>query len=247
ARGVALGGEAVVVAVTVVAGDPPIGARHILGDRKSVVYGVAVDRGAAGAGRGAAAGSVIRPVDAEADRPRRIGPATERGRVLDRPAGRLRGRGAGGHRRRRLVHRRGLARGVALGGEAVVVAVTVVAGDPPIGARHILGHRTRRVAAVATHRGAAGAGRRAAAGRVVVPVDAEAVRTRRIGPATECGRVLNGPAGRLRGRGAGGHRRRRLVHRRRRRRGIVGLVAVGGRRAHRGRVGNGASLRRRHC
>src|SRR5207253_1452818 len=214
----------VVVGITTVAGNPPIRPGHILRHRAGRVAAVATHGGAAGAGRTPAAAEIVRPIDAEADRPRGTGAGTERGRVLDRPTRRLRRRGRGGHRRRGLVDRRDLTRLVAGGGEAIVVRVATVAGNPPIRPGHILRHRARRVAAIPTHGGAAGAGRTPAAAEIVRPIDAEADRPRGTGAPTERGRVLDRPTSRLRRRGRGGHRRRGLVDRR----GLTRLVAGGG-------------------
>src|SRR5207253_493352 len=214
----------VVVGITTVAGNPPIRPGHILRHRAGRVAAVATHGGAAGAGRTPAAAEIVRPIDAEADRPRGTGAGTERGRVLDRPTRRLRRRGRGGHRRRGLVDRRDLTRLVAGGGEAIVVRVATVAGNPPIRPGHILRHRARRVAAVPTHGGAAGAGRTPAAAEVVRPIDAEADRPCGTGAATIGRAVWRGPTRRLRRRGGGGHRRRGLVDRR----GLTRLVAGGG-------------------
>src|SRR5207253_2638859 len=146
----------------------------------------------------AAAAEIVWSIEAEADRPRGTGAATERGRVLDSPTRRLRRRGRGGHRRRSPVDCRGLSRLVAGGGEAIVVRVATVAGYPAIAARHILRHGTRRLRPITRDGCRAGAGRTAAATGIVRSIEAEADRPRGTGAATETGRVLDRPACRLR-------------------------------------------------
>ena len=161
----------VVVGIAGVTRGPAIRAGPGRREAGRVVADVAVHARAVRERGRAAAGGVVRPIEAEGDRTGRGGAAGDRRGVVNGAADHHAGRGGGGERRRGRGDDHRFVGGVAGARGGIVVGIAGVTGGPAIRAR--LGRREagRVVAGVAVHALAVRERGRAGASRVVRPIE----------------------------------------------------------------------------